>query len=78
MWLRASSQPSSGELEMVQDSVAMEASPQAQALSPLVLSSRVDRLLATIVDIVVGFFQIAKSFPAFLDGLVPSATFDRT
>jgi uncharacterized RDD family membrane protein YckC len=37
------------------DSVgSMQASPQAQALSPLVLSSRVDRLLAIIVDIVVG------------------------
>ena len=54
MSLRASSQPSSGELEVGQDSVgSMEASPQAQVLSPLVLSSRVDRLLATIVDIVV-------------------------
>lgn len=32
----------------------MEASPQAQAVSPLTFSSRVDRFLATIVDIVVG------------------------
>ncbi len=40
---------------MGQDSVgSMEASPQVQALGPLVLSSRVDRLLATIVDIVIG------------------------
>lgn len=40
---------------MGQDSVGnVESLPQAEALSPLVLSSRVDRLLATIVDIVVG------------------------
>jgi uncharacterized RDD family membrane protein YckC len=37
-----------------QDSVGLEASPQAQGLSPLVLTSRVDRLLATIVDVVIG------------------------
>jgi uncharacterized RDD family membrane protein YckC len=38
-----------------QDSIgSVEASPQAQAVSPLTLSSRVDRLLAIIVDIVVG------------------------
>jgi uncharacterized RDD family membrane protein YckC len=37
-----------------QNSVDMEASPETQALSPLVLSLRVDRLLATIVDIVIG------------------------
>ena len=40
---------------MGQDSVgSVEESLQAPALSPLVLSSRVDRLLATIVDAVVG------------------------
>jgi uncharacterized RDD family membrane protein YckC len=37
-----------------QDSVGMEASPQLHVASPLVLASRVDRLLAIIVDIVVG------------------------
>lgn len=39
---------------MSQDSVGIvESLPQAEAISPLVLSSRVDRLLATIVDAVV-------------------------
>jgi uncharacterized RDD family membrane protein YckC len=44
-----------GELEVEQDSVgSLEASPETQAASPLVLSSRVDRLLAIIVDVVIG------------------------
>jgi len=41
----------------------MEASTLAQGLSPVVLSSRVHRLLATIVDVVIG---LAVTFPVAL------------